>query len=92
MTLKFDTQAVVDAYGPSSGGELVLTLTGSLLDGTPIEGHDCVVFVGGNRPVVIMQDGAAGFGVFGESDSSETTTQRDSSWTQKSKGAKARRR
>jgi len=51
LALKFDTQEIFDALGPSPSGERVLTLTGTLLDGTPIEGQDCVVIVrGGRRP------------------------------------------
>lgn len=92
LALKFDTQQLIDAIGPSPGGELTLTLTGALLDGTPIEGQDCIIFVGGNRPIVIMQDQTAGFGVFGQSDAFEPTNQRDSSWSQKVRGAKARKR
>ena len=47
LTLKFNTQEVIDALGEVSDGEtLVLTLTGKLLEehsGTPITGQDCVV-------------------------------------------------
>jgi uncharacterized repeat protein (TIGR01451 family) len=44
LTLKFDTQEIVAALGEvTDGDELVLTLTGELLDGTPIEGEDCIV-------------------------------------------------
>jgi len=44
LTLKFDAQDIVDALGPvSNGDELELTITGSLLDGTPFEGSDCVI-------------------------------------------------
>jgi hypothetical protein len=46
LTLKFDTQELLDMIGPHRG-YLVLTLTGTLLDGTAIEGQDCVIFVGG---------------------------------------------
>ena len=43
LTLKFKTQEIVDALGEVvNGEELALTLTGSLLDGTPIEGEDCI--------------------------------------------------
>jgi hypothetical protein len=49
LTLKFKTQDLIDAIGPSHNGEVALTLTGALLDGTPIEGQDCVIFVGGRR-------------------------------------------
>ncbi len=44
LTLKFDMQEVVTAIGQVSDGEVkVLTLTGNLMDGTPIEGKDCIV-------------------------------------------------
>jgi hypothetical protein len=44
LTLKFDTQAIVQALGDISDGDVVeLTLTGALLDGTPIERTDCIV-------------------------------------------------
>jgi hypothetical protein len=51
LTLKFGTQAIVEKLmnilgDLLAGDELVLTLTGSLADGTPIEGTDCVVIVG----------------------------------------------
>ncbi|NIM01982.1 MAG: hypothetical protein GTO30_17445 [Acidobacteria bacterium] len=92
LAIKFDTQELVDAIGPSEGGEIALTLTGSLLDGTPIEGQDCIVFVGGNRPIVIMEDEAAGFGVFGESENSGTTALRNSPWKPRSKQSPARKR
>ena len=43
LTLKFKTQAIVDALGEVANGETVaLTLTGKLIDGTPIEGEDCI--------------------------------------------------
>ncbi|NIM97214.1 MAG: hypothetical protein GTO24_03725 [candidate division Zixibacteria bacterium] len=46
LTLKFWTQEIVAALGPvNDGDEIVLTLTGSLLDGTPIEGQDCVLIL-----------------------------------------------
>jgi len=44
LTLKFDAQELVAALGSvNNGDELELTITGSLLDGTPIEGSDCVI-------------------------------------------------
>ena len=49
LTLKFDNQEIFDAIGPTDGGDRVLTLSGTLLDGTPFQGQDCVVFVGGAR-------------------------------------------
>jgi len=43
LTLFFDIQAIVGVIGPVSDGDcLVLTVTGTLLDGTPIEGSDIV--------------------------------------------------
>lgn len=45
LALKFKTQDILAAI-ESSGGSQVLTLTGALLDGTRIEGQDCIVFVG----------------------------------------------
>jgi hypothetical protein len=47
LTLKFDAQELMGALGSMAGGERVLTLTGTLLDGTPIEGQDCMIYVGG---------------------------------------------
>lgn len=51
MTLKFETQAIVEQLINILGDltadeELILTLTGSLTDGTPIGGHDCIAIVG----------------------------------------------
>jgi hypothetical protein len=47
LTLKFSTQELVAALGPvNNGDELELTITGSLLDGTTIEGSDCVIIKG----------------------------------------------
>lgn len=45
MPLKFDNQAIIDAVGPVSRGDvLVLELTGELFDDdTPIVGEDVVV-------------------------------------------------
>jgi hypothetical protein len=44
LTLKFDTQEVVAALGEVIDGEcLILSITGYLLDGTPIEGGDVVI-------------------------------------------------
>ncbi|MHC4573684.1 MAG: hypothetical protein ACYS76_06080 [Planctomycetota bacterium] len=43
LTLKFYTQEIVAAIGSvSDGQQVVLTLTGELFDGTPIESGDCV--------------------------------------------------
>jgi hypothetical protein len=51
LTLKFKTQAIVEQIVNAFGDlvkddELVLILTGTLTDGTPIEGTDCVRIVG----------------------------------------------
>ncbi len=44
LTLKFDAQELAAALGSvNNGDELELTITGNLLDGTPIEGSDCVI-------------------------------------------------
>jgi len=46
LTLKFYRQEIVAALGDvQDGDEVVLTLTGALNDGTPIEGADCVVII-----------------------------------------------
>lgn len=74
LTLKFKTQQIVEqlgsvlgdaTYGTSADPNvLVLTLTGSLSDGRPIEGSDCVVLVGKipealfAKPADINEDGA----------------------------------
>jgi hypothetical protein len=53
LTLKFDNQELIAALGEVEDGEVrILTLTGVLLDGTPIEGQDVVVIKakgGGNN-------------------------------------------
>jgi hypothetical protein len=44
LTLKFDRQAIVNAIGEVvNGEELILELTGTLRDGTPIIGEDCII-------------------------------------------------
>jgi hypothetical protein len=60
MTLKFDTQDVLDAIGPSMGGSRILTITGNLLDGTPIEGQDCVIMVGGGGASGLQSEASGG--------------------------------
>lgn len=46
LSLKFNTQDIVNAIGEVADGEtLELSLTGELLDGTAIEGADCVVII-----------------------------------------------
>ncbi|MFH1686767.1 MAG: FG-GAP-like repeat-containing protein [bacterium] len=47
LTLKFDKGAVIDALGMVvDGQEVVLTLTGELVEGVPIEGTDCMIIRG----------------------------------------------
>lgn len=58
LTLKFDVQDLVAASGMSGNGYQALTLTGTLLDGTEIEGQDCLLFVGGRRTQVRSVDRA----------------------------------
>jgi hypothetical protein len=44
LTLKFLRSEIAATLGPvGDGDEIPLTLTGNLLDGTPIEGSDCVI-------------------------------------------------
>jgi len=44
LTLKFDKQAILNAIGEvENGEELILELTGTLRDGTPIIGEDCII-------------------------------------------------
>ena len=48
LTLKFKTQEVAAILGP---GEIqLLTISGTLLDGTPFEASDCIVRRGGKEP------------------------------------------
>ncbi len=59
LNLKFSTQDILAMIGsPAHGEKVVLTLTGSLLDGTPIEAQDCVVGVGGGGPDRPVKAGA----------------------------------
>jgi len=52
LTLKFEIQRIVDAIGEvDHGDELVLELTGVLLDETLIEGSDCVIIRGKHKPL-----------------------------------------
>ena len=53
LTLKFNAR---DLIGSSPNGERVMTLTGNLLDGTPIEGQDCVVILGVGEGVGSFSD------------------------------------
>ncbi len=44
LTLKFDKQTIINAIGEvADGEELILELTGTLRDGTPIIGEDCII-------------------------------------------------
>ena len=50
LTLKFSREDLLTALGSPQRGDLSLTLTGTLLDGTPFEARDCIVLVpGGHR-------------------------------------------
>ena len=60
LTLKFRNQDIISAIGPSPSGGRVLTLTGTLLDGTPIEGLDCVISVGGGGSKSPIREGVPG--------------------------------
>ncbi len=52
LTLKFETQMIVEAIGEVDHGDvLVLELTGVLSDETPIEGSDCVIIRGRHKPL-----------------------------------------
>jgi hypothetical protein len=79
LMLKFVTKEVAAGVVASQSGDQTATLTGSLLDGTPIEGQDCLIFVGGPRPLFVIPEGG-GFGVLGESSGSGTKALRDPSW------------
>ena len=51
LTLKFETQRIVEAIGDVNHGDiLTLMLTGVLFDETPIEGADCVIIRGRHKP------------------------------------------
>jgi len=46
LSLKFNTQDIVNALGEVADGEVLeVALTGELLDGTAIEGSDCIVII-----------------------------------------------
>jgi hypothetical protein len=48
LTLKFNRDLLVKAIGDVQQGEVItLTISGELSDGTPFEGQDCMVIVGG---------------------------------------------
>jgi len=51
LTLKFETQAIVEALGEvTDGEEWILLLTGVLHDDTPIEAEDCIVIRSKSKP------------------------------------------
>lgn len=51
LTLKFETQKVVEALGEVNDGDvLTVELTGVLQDGMPIEGMDCILVRGKFKP------------------------------------------
>jgi hypothetical protein len=51
LTVKFETQEIVQALGDVNDGDVLpLMLTGVLEDGTPIEGTDCIVIRGKFKP------------------------------------------
>ncbi len=60
LILKFNTQAIVATLDSVSKGlEIPLTLTGVLMDGTAIEGSDCVVIKGVNIRAYGINDSGA---------------------------------
>jgi hypothetical protein len=51
LALKFNKQAIIQALGPVNDGDVVVaTLTGQLLDGTPIVGEDVVLILKKGTP------------------------------------------
>ena len=71
LTLKFETQRIVEAIGDVNDGDVLeLPLTGVLSDETPIEGADCILIRGRHKPINpadINKDGvvnAADFAIF----------------------------
>jgi len=58
LTLKFDKSLIIAALGEIYVGDTIpLTINGELTDGTPFEGTDCVVIVGGPPPVAAANSG-----------------------------------
>ena len=52
LTLKFETQRIVEAVGDVNDGDvLTLELAGVLYDETPIEGVDCILIRGRHKPI-----------------------------------------
>lgn len=62
LTLKFDAHAVAQTLAPGPNGEVrVLTLTGTMMDGTPFEAEDCVIIRGGPKDLIAsFPDGSGG--------------------------------
>jgi hypothetical protein len=58
LTLKFDKAAIIAALGSVSDGQVVpLALAGEMMDGTAIEGQDCVVIhIGGSGQGIAVSD------------------------------------
>lgn len=55
MTLKFRTQEIVAALGDYEDGDVLeLTLTAELMDGTPLELHDCVWILDKTKQEIAM--------------------------------------
>ncbi len=73
LTLKFETQRIVEAIGDVNHGDiLTLMLTGVLFDETPIEGADCILIRGKHKSLNkadINKDGVVNtvdFAIFSE--------------------------
>jgi hypothetical protein len=73
LTLKFETQEIIEAVGDVNDGDVLeLPLTGVLSDETPIEGADCILIRGRHKPINpadINKDGvvnAADFVIFAQ--------------------------
>ncbi len=58
LTLKFPRDAIVETLGEVYDGEQIpVTITGTLLGGTPFEGVDCFLVVNGESPPLTNQGG-----------------------------------
>ena len=57
LTLKFSNQDIVDMLQSAGTGDQKLTLSGTLLDGTPFKAQDCVFVVGGGSGMPSFFDG-----------------------------------
>ncbi len=57
LTLKFSRQKIAVAIGPAEDGDVViLTITGSLMDGTPFEASDCVTILSKHPEPVMFEE------------------------------------